>query len=202
VLKPESPRRVRILRLLHDLRIGVDLLLVLPVLRLLVGLFLLVLSEIVVLVLLAGNRRGGERRGLGGLEGFWGRHRRAVAVPVAVRTRLGLGQQRGQSARECVDLVGREDCAVGEVWFLLGEQALEPEQQSEGPAPLHRGQLGIGFELGERCVERASARRSGGEGLGGGLAFVYESLARELLGTRNRVSTRKGGGSTHAILEG
>jgi hypothetical protein len=75
--------------------------------------------------------------------------------------------------------VGGQHGAVDEVRLLLGEQALEPEQQRELAPPLERGLLGAGIELGQRRVERASARRSGGEGLGGGLAFVYESLARE-----------------------
>ena len=98
--------------------------------------------------------------------------------------------------------MGGENGPVNEVRLLLGEQALEPEQKREAPTPFDRGLLRAAVELGHRGVQRASARRLWGECLGGGLAFIYESLARELFGARNRVRTRKGGVSTHAILEG
>ena len=80
-----------------------------------------------------GGRRGRERdAALARAE-----RRRAPLPPFAVALRLG--QQRGQRARQRVDLVGRQHRAVGEVGLLLGEQPLEPEQQRELAPPLDRG---------------------------------------------------------------
>jgi hypothetical protein len=84
VLEPEALGGPRILGLLLHLGVGVECLL-LPVLRLLVGLFLLV----VVLVLVTGDGGRGQRR--------VDRNRRG-AVPVAVGGALGLRHQRGQRA--------------------------------------------------------------------------------------------------------
>ena len=66
--------------------------------------------------------------------------RGAVGAPVAVAVgaALGLGQQRGQRARERVDLVGGEHRAVDERRLVLGEQAVEAEQQRPAAAPLAR----------------------------------------------------------------
>ena len=203
VLEPESPGSVWVLGLLVELDVAIDFLLVLPVLRLLVWLLFLfrlvlvlelLVFELLVFILLAGDRRRCEHRRLGG------KHRSAP-VPIPVRS-LRLGQERGQRARQRIDLVGGQDRAVDQARLLLGEQALESEQQREAPAPLDRGLLDPGIELSLRGIERASARRPGGEGLGGGLTFIYESLAREIFGTCDHGRTRKWGGSTHAILEG
>ena len=123
--------------------------------------------------LLAGDADGGERDDVLGGD-------RAVAVAVAVA--LGLGEQRGQRARERVDLVGGEHGAVDELRLLLAEQPLEAEQQRERAPPLDRGHLEPGVELRQRRVERhapRAARRERGRGV---LALVEEGLARELRG--------------------
>ena len=118
---------------------------------------------------------------------------RAVAVGAAL---LGLGQQRRQRARQRVDLVGREHGAVVELGLLVGEQALQPEQQRELAAPGGRWvlRLGVGLELGERLVERAPARRPGRERDRRILALVEEALAHELLRARDVGGTRNGRG--------
>ena len=121
----------------------------------------------------------------------------AGAVRGSVAVALGLGQQRGQRARQRVDLVGGEHGAVGQVRLLLGEQPLEPEQQREPPAPLDRGLVRAGVDLGHGGVERAPAGRAGRQRILEGLALVDELLAREQLRPRDRGRFRKGGGITH-----
>ena len=135
---------------------------------------LLGLVVVLVVVVLAGDPDGGERDDVVG--------ERAVAVPVAVAVAvaLGLGQQRGQRARQRVDLVGAEDRAVDQLRLLLGEQPLEPEQQRERAPPVDRGQLGAGVELPERRVEGDPPRRAGRERGRAVLALDEEGLAREL----------------------
>ena len=92
--------------------------------------------------------------------------------------------------------MGGEDGAVGELRLLLGEQALEAEQQRELAPPGGRGVLGlrVGLELGERQVERAPARESRRERDGGVLAVVHEALAHELLRARDVGGSRNGRG--------
>jgi hypothetical protein len=46
-----------------------------------------------------------------------------------VAVALGFGEQRGERARERVDLVGVQQRPVGQVRLVLAEQPLEPEQQ-------------------------------------------------------------------------
>ena len=136
-----------------------------------------VLGSSSLLVLLAGDRCGrlassgstfrrAERSAVGS---------RLLPLPVA----LGLGQQRGQRARERVDLMGGEDRAVGEVRLLLGKQALEPEQQRELAPPLDRGLFRARVDLGERSVERSASRGAGGKRVFERLAVVDEAFARE-----------------------
>ena len=120
-----------------------------------------------------------------------------VAVGVAVAVALRLGQQRGQRARQRVDLVGREHGAVHEMGLLLGEQPLEPEQQRELPPPLDRRLLGAGVYLAEGSVERPAPRGAGCKGVLERLAVIDEALAREQLSARDRGRTRKRGGITH-----
>ncbi len=74
--------------------------------------------------------------------------------------------------------MSREHGPVGEVRLLLGEHALEPEQQRELPPPLDRGLLRSLLDLGQRGVERATACGTGRERLFDRLAFVDEPLAR------------------------
>ena len=149
---------------------------------------------LVVLVLAAGSpRRGAARRGSSAVD----RSRcptpsaEPFAVPLAVA--LGLGQQRGQRARERVDLVGVEQRAVGEVRLVLAKQALEPEQQRHSrrhcdrrvprrrrrsrPAPrrarARRGEPGASASAGSRPrgrsgsrVKRSARSMSAGSGTG------------------------------------
>jgi len=99
VLEPEPARGVGVLGLLGELDVVVDISLVLPVLGLLVRLALLE-----VLLLLARDGRGGQQLRLD----RHGAVRPAVAVGIgigAVAGALGFGQERGQRAREGIDLV-------------------------------------------------------------------------------------------------
>ena len=181
VLEPEAPVGVGILGLLVELDVLVELVAsscqscgssssASPVLE---------------LVLVARPPRPGSRprRAAAGSGGGPARAplRRAVAVA------LGLGQQRGQRARQRVDLVGREHRAVGQVRLLLGEQPLEPEQQRELPAPLDRRLVA------RRRRSRPAQRRARGaagrarrQRVLEGLALVDELLAREELRARDR----------------
>jgi hypothetical protein len=116
---------------------------------------------------------------------------------IAARDRaLGLGQQRRERARESVYLVRRELGAVGELRLIVGEQALESQQQRELAPPGGRRVLGlgVGLELGERLIERAPAGAAGRERDGGILAGVHEALAHELLRSRDVGGTRNGHG--------
>ena len=173
---------------LGQLGVRIDVRLV-PVLGLLLGLPLGLLR-----LLLARNRGRGER---GELLGRRSAVAAVAAVEPAVPVRglsLGLGGQRDQRPRENVDLVGREHGAVGEVRLLLGEQALEPEQQRELAAPVGRRVLGLrdGVELGERLIERpasGSPRRERDRGI---LPWVHEALAHELFRARDVGGSRNG----------
>ena len=119
---------------------------------------------LVVVVLLAGDADGRERRAR--LVG------RGAPLPFAVAVALRLGEQRGQRARQRVDLVGGEHRAVDERRLLLGEQALEAEQQRPlRGATATDGTLRAGVELGQRGVQRDAARRAGRERGRGVLAF-------------------------------
>ena len=95
---------------------------------------------------------------------------------------LGLGGEGDQRARQRVDLVGGEHGAVDELGLVVGEHALEPEDQRVLAAPLDRGLLAAGLDLGEGGVERAAAGRALGERVGGILALEHERLARKLFG--------------------
>ena len=101
---------------------------------------------------------------------------RAVAAVGARRASSGpldLGDDRRQRAGERVDLVVVELGAVEQLRGLLGEQALEPEQQRVVAAPLDRRRLGARRRArrgrrrprgGGRCpapVRRSSRRRAG-----------------------------------------
>ena len=122
-------------------------------------------------------RRGGVGLGLGlVVDGEHRRGGRRRPRPCAV---LRGGQQRGQRARERVDLVRVEQRAVGEARLVLGEQALEAEQQRVARRHLRRRDLRAGVDLGQRGVERAAAGGAGGERVRGVLAVVHEALARE-----------------------
>ena len=75
-----------------------------------------------------------------------------------------IGEQRGQRAGERVDLVRVERRAVGEVRLVLGEHALEPEQQRPGAPPARRRDArSPASSSRERRVERQAPRRAGGE---------------------------------------
>ena len=69
--------------------------------------------------------------------------------------------------------------AVAQLWRLIRQQPLEPEQQREVAAPLDRGMLRPFVELLQGGVEGAASSRAGGERLGT-LAVEQEGLAGEL----------------------
>ena len=156
-----------------------------PVLGLLLlGGLLLVLLEILLVDL-------GPCSVAGGLVLGGGRRRRA-AVPVAgprvsVEPLLDVGDQRGERARERVDLMSGELGAVGKMRLLLGEQPLEAEQQREVAAPLDRGGLVPSLDLGERGVQRPAPRRARGEVARASRPRAGTALAR----TRARVRCRR-----------
>ncbi len=66
------------------------------------------------------------------------------------------GEQRGQRARQRVDLVRGEHGPVDELGLVLGEHALEPEQQRVLLPPLQRRDLEPGLDVGSAA---SSARR-------------------------------------------
>ena len=117
-----------------------------------------------------------------------------AAWPLPLADALDLGHQRGQRPRERVDLVGGEHGPVDEVRLLLGEDALQPEQQRELAPPLHRRGLVPGVDLEDGSVERPAPRGAGGERLLERFAVIDETLAGQPLSARDRVRTRKGGG--------
>jgi hypothetical protein len=187
VLEPEAAVGARVLRrLLDDVLVGI----LVPVLGLLLLSGLLVLDDLLVLDVLVlvefhvfGVRSGSVLRGvvLDLLDGRGG----AVAVPrpgVAVDPLLDVGDQRGEGAREGVHLVGGELGAVREVRRLLGEQALQAEQEREVAAPLDRGGLAALVDLRERSVERSPPGSPRGEVLRL-LALEQERLSGELPGS-------------------
>jgi hypothetical protein len=182
VLEPEALVRVGILRRLGDLLVG----------GLGVGVVverLLVLGDLLVDLLLAGDRGRAERRVGLGLDG-----RRRGSGPVAVRAALRLGEQRGQRARQRVDLVRVEQRALGELRLVVVEHALEAHHQRELAAPLRRGLLGAGLELGHRGVERAASRRARGERRLRILSGQHEGLAGEGLSAREQLLVGSGHG--------
>ena len=103
-----------------------------------------------------GARRSGSRppgarcrRGRGCRRRRAARARRGGRAAVAVRRGGGLrgGQQRRERARQRVDLVRGQHGAVGELRLVLGEHALEAEQQRELAPPGGRGVLGLRVRL-------------------------------------------------------
>ena len=133
-----------------------------PVLRLL-GLVL------VVELLLA---RDADRRELGRLQIERERRRRIAGLEP-------IREQRGQRAREGVDLVGGEDRAVDELRLVLREQAIEAEQQRPLAAPVGRGHLRARLELHQGSVERTPAGGPGRQRAADFLPLGEEWLAGE-----------------------
>ena len=162
VLEPEALRGVGIVGGLGDVLVRVR-----PVDRILVG--VVVLLQLLGQVLLARQARGRELDRLVG--------DRAVRAPVAVALRLR--QQRGQRARQRVDLVGREHRAVDERGLVLGEDAVEAQQQRPAAPPVRRGHLGAFVELDQRRIERLAPRGAGRERARGLLALEQEGLTGE-----------------------
>ena len=172
VLEPEPLGRVWILGLLFELAL---LVLALPVLRLLVlGLRLVevdrvcvlvavLVAVLVLLVVIVGDavacRQGarGRRPAVPGARRVAVARGRAVGGRRTVEAALVLGQQRRQRSRQGVYLVGGENRSVGQARLVIGEQALEPKQQREPTAPIHRRDLVARFDLGQRSVERLAA---------------------------------------------
>ena len=201
VLEPEPLGRVGVLGLLIKLDVRVEAaVLASPRAPRPVGLAVLVLGLVVVLVEIRSRSSSGSPSSPGiaaeasSGAARRGSPRRAAPVPVSVAP-LRLGEQRGERPRQRVDLVGREHGAVDEVRLVLREQALEPEQQRELAPPLDRGLLGVGLDLGQGRVERPAPGGAGCERFFERLAFIYEALTREQLGTGDRRRTRKRGGA-------
>src|SRR5262249_22278403 len=124
-----------------------------------VVLIFVVIEEVVVLVLIVGEGRA-RRAVLVIVLGLLGARDWGVSSGLggAGAVALGLGEQRRQRPREGVDLVRRQDRAVGEVRLLLGQQALESEQQRELAAPFDRWRDGTFFHLRHGSVERPASR--------------------------------------------
>ena len=149
------------------------------VLRLLPVLRLLVRGEHLVLVVELGDRGAVVRSSP--------RRRRApLAVaplrPLGLAVLVGLldlGDDRRQRAGERVDLVLVELGAVEQLRRLVGQQALEAEQQRVVAPPLERGRLGAGVELGEGGVDRQAAGGARRQ-LGDRLVREQDRLAGEL----------------------
>ena len=114
-------------------------------------------------------------------------------APLASAAVARLGEQRGERARQRVDLVGGEHRAVDELRLVLAQQAVEPEQQRPALAPRDRRDLRARLELGQRGVERAPARRVPARARTAASSPVeHERLAGERRGALDRVVGRRG----------
>src|SRR2546430_1719784 len=146
-----------------------------------------------------GGPRGAVLRGLLRAEyvrrGQQLRRCRGCRAAIAVGGLRG-GQQGGERARQGVDLMRGEHRAICQLRLLLGEHALEAQQQREFPAPRGRGALGgrICLQLRERAVQRAPARGARSQGDGRILALMNETLAHELFRARYVRGTWNGRG--------
>jgi hypothetical protein len=101
------------------------------------------------------------------------------SVLVRDRAALELGDKRGQCAGQGVHLVGVQLSAVVQGRRVLGEDALEAEQQGVVAAPLDRRGLVAGLDLGDRVVEGHAPRGPRRQVLEV-LAFEQEGFTREL----------------------
>src|SRR3954447_3296761 len=88
--------------------------------------------------------------------------------------------------------MSREHGAVDERRLVLGEQAVEAEQQRPAPAPLRGRDLPAVGQLGERPVERGAARSAGRKRDGRVLALEEERLTGERSGPLELVGRWKG----------
>ena len=134
-----------------------------PVLRLLLGLLLL----------------GSSSPGMAG-EASTG-SATADAVAVAVGRALGLGEQRGQRARQRVDLVGVEHRAVDQRRLLTPSSRSRPSSSDQVRRHSIDGTWSPAVELGQRGVERHAAGGPGRERVRELLPFEHEGFAGELL---------------------
>ncbi len=132
-------------------------------------------AVVLVVVVDCQDRRGGRRR--------------AVAVLA-----LCVGEQRGQGARQGIDLMRVQRRAVGELGLVVGEHALQAQHERVAPPPLRRRHLRPVLDLQQRGVECTTARGAGGERVGGRLTGVHECLAGELLraGDIGRIGNGRG----------
>ena len=101
-----------------------------------------------------------------------------VAVPVRVVRALARRDQLGQHSRERVDLVAAERGTGGRVRLGICEHALEPEHEAVAHLPVRARRTRPRVHLGDRVVERATARCAGRQRLSGILAVTKERLAR------------------------
>ncbi|CAA9485218.1 MAG: hypothetical protein AVDCRST_MAG53-942 [uncultured Solirubrobacteraceae bacterium] len=138
------------------------------------------------------GNRGVGRRLVDSQHGRGRRRRDGAAVA------LFAGEQRGERARQRVDLVRVQRRAVGEHDLLVGEHPLEAEHERVAPAPFRGGDGQALLQLRERTVQRPAAGTAGGERRSGLLPGVQEELAREALGLSDLLRSGKGGGRRHA----
>ena len=108
-----------------------------------------------------------------------GEHRLGGGLRGAFHERLG--EQRGERARQRVDLVRVQQRAVGEARLLLRQEPFEPEQERPGARPLRGRVREAVVELAQGGVERAAAVGAGCEDLCGVLPGQHEPFARKLL---------------------
>jgi hypothetical protein len=113
---------------------------------------------------------------------------------------LQLGGERGQRARQGVDLVRAQLGAVGEVRLFLGEKPLEPQQERVVAPPLDRRLLAAGLDLLQRGVEGVAASGALGQRLAGVLSGQHEGLAREFFGAREEVAGNRRIGEGRACV--
>ena len=106
---------------------------------------------------------------------------------------LRLGEQRGQRARQRVDLVGGEDGAVDQRRLLDAEQALEPEQQRPLAAPRERR-----GGLRRRRARRAPRRTPAGAGTAAPSAVATASPS-STKGSRVNLRTRSRSRTTEDV---
>jgi hypothetical protein len=103
------------------------------------------------------------------------------AVPVQVRARiLELGRDRGKGAGEGVNLVLVQGRAVVQRRRVLGEHALQAEQEGEVLAPAHGRVLGAFVQLLQRGIDSEPARGAR-QDVGRGLVREQDRFTRELL---------------------
>ncbi len=127
---------------------------------------------------------------------------RLGAVAVLLGLSLYLCGQRDQGARQRVDLVRRQRRAVNQMRLLLGQDALESQDQRELAPPQDRGRLEAGIQLGQGGFQRAPAGGARRQRHVGRLALEHERLTRKRfcalqIGTGDRRGLSQGSTFSH-----